>query len=275
MAQLKDTTVTGNLNVTNTVFVNAAGRNWLDGQKNRPFCVTNGTTTTAFYPWLGMTNQAAAHMIALGSISKTFYVIGSNTSRTENGFDCGFQYDFGNSIFYATGNVTCNSKFQISGYGNGNRGLAINGTNADNQVFIYNSLGAGSCWLQCRYNNTTKWYSITNVCAAASSDIRLKTNIKPTEVNALSKINLMKVRQFNRIDEENKFYSAGFIADELEKIDSNMVIGKGGYIDGHPDYKQVNTLYVAAYAIKGIQELNDEIISLKNKVAELEKRVQS
>lgn len=110
-------------------------------------------------------------------------------------------------------------------------------------------------------------------CTFTNSDIRLKQNIKDTEVNALDFINKIKIRQFDWKDKDYH-QSIGFIADELEELDSNLSEG-GGYEDAEEkamDIKSVNTFYLQGYEVKAIQELSNKVDELLKRIAELENK---
>lgn len=80
---------------------------------------------------------------------------------------------------------------------------------------------------------------------AASSDIRLKTNICPTEVEVLPLLNQIGIYQFDW-KRDGVHQKIGFIADYLEQQDSNLSIG-GGYDEhGMMDEKVVNDFYQTA-----------------------------
>ena len=125
-----------------------------------------------------------------------------------------------------------------------------------NRAFIYHGDSyAGSIWIQARHGGSWKWFSLAEACSKALSDIRLKGDIRDTEVEDAKKvIESMKIRSFERKDSHKK-YKIGFIADELEQLDPNLVDG-GGEVDGHPYYKSVNNLQMIAYVVKAMQELN-------------------
>ena len=259
MAQLKSTSINGRLTVNGGFEVTAGDSNFQNSNI-----------------WCGLIESCKEYRCAHGDGS--VWAFGQAAGSGDNS-RFGFYYNKTGLLFDINpSRVNSNSDLSIKpalSAGN-NAGIHIGQNSAGGDLYLYRSYGSSNLWiLHYKSDGNPNWINVIATLSSSTSDIRLKTNIKPTKVNALSKINLMKVRQFNRLDEENKFYSAGFIADELEKIDSNMVIGKGGYTDGHPDYKQINTLYVTAYAIKGIQELNDEIISLKNRISDLEQKIQS
>lgn len=146
------------------------------------------------------------------------------------------------------------------------------GSNADKKyIYLYNDRHSGVLWMQHYVDGTVKWHSVSAVVTKAQSDIRLKTDISYSSVNGLDSIRKMKVRSFSRVD-ENRFYPIGFIADELEQINSTLVSG-GGYVDGHPYYKSINELYLCAYAIKGIQELDTESAVQKDRIHTLEAQI--
>lgn len=146
------------------------------------------------------------------------------------------------------------------------------GSNADQKyIYLYNDRHSGVLWMQHYVNGTVKWHSVSAVVTKAQSDIRLKTDISYSSVNGLDSIRKMKVRSFSRID-ENRLYPIGFVADELEQINSTLVSG-GGYVDGHPYYKTINELYLCAYAIKGIQELDTESAVQKDRIHTLEAQI--
>lgn len=146
------------------------------------------------------------------------------------------------------------------------------GSNADQKyIYLYNDRHSGVLWMQHYVNGTVKWHSVSAVVTKAQSDIRLKTDISYSSVNGLDSIRKMKVRSFSRID-ENRLYPIGFVADELEQINDTLVSG-GGYVDGHPYYKTINELYLCAYAIKGIQELDTESAVQKDRIHTLEAQI--
>ena len=134
---------------------------------------------------------------------------------------------------------------------------------AGNRAFIYHGDSyAGSIWIQTRLDGSWKWFSLGSVCSTSLSDIRLKGDIRDTEVEDATKvIESMKIRSFERKDSHKK-YKIGFIADELEPLDPNLVDG-GGVLDGHPYYKSVNNLQMIAYVVKAMQELNLRVNNLE------------
>ena len=164
--------------------------------------------------------------------------------------------------------------FNVGGSGSKTAvGIYLGAQVAGNRAFIYHGDSyAGSIWIQTRLDGSWKWFSLGRVCSTALSDIRLKGNIRDTEVeNATKVIESMKIRSFERKDSHKK-YKIGFIADELEQLDPNLVDG-GGEVDGHPYYKSVNNLQMLAYVVKSMQELNQRVSELEKENEKLKRKL--
>lgn len=151
----------------------------------------------------------------------------------------------------------------------------------------------GSCRVPVQSNNTAKkrvaylsvgsstklyikgqWgsssYAGKNI-SGASSDIRLKENIHDCEVeSALDLINQIKIRAFDWNDrEEDTHQKIGFIADELELLDSKLAIGGGYDEQGDMDTKAVDTFYLLGYVVKAMQEMDKRLVEVENKLNKL------
>jgi hypothetical protein len=112
-----------------------------------------------------------------------------------------------------------------------------------------------------------------------SSDIRMKSNIEDSDVDALELVNAIKHRSFDMNDEH---YPIGYIAQELEKLDPQLVIkvpqsrevNGVSYFTG--DYRyQIDPNKVIPYLSKSIQQLSAENAELKRKNEELESRLEA
>ena len=107
----------------------------------------------------------------------------------------------------------------------------------------------------------------------SSSDAKLKTNIKDTEVNdAISFINKIHLHSFDwKTDDTHQ--PIGFIADELKELDERLSVGgNSDKVDenGLPiDPKCVNTFYLQGYEVKAIQELSNKVDTLEKENNEL------
>ena len=124
-----------------------------------------------------------------------------------------------------------------------------------------------------QWGSTTENYYATDYVYTNTgvSDIRLKDNVKDSEINALETVNKMQVRQFDW--KNGGHQNIGFVADELEEIDPNLALGGGYDENGEMDVKQINTSYLLNYAIKAIQELSATIKEQSCKIRELEEKL--
>lgn len=105
------------------------------------------------------------------------------------------------------------------------------------------------------YNNIDLHnYSILN-----TSDERLKTNIEPPHVDALSVINAMQTYSFDW-RESGKHENLGFIAQQLEKINPDFV--NVSPADGHYSTKEMK---IIPYLVKAVQELSIKLEKLEGK----------
>lgn len=164
--------------------------------------------------------------------------------------------------------------FNVGGSGSKTAvGVYLGAEVAGSRAFIYHGDSyAGSIWIQTRLDGSWKWFSLGRACSAALSDIRLKDDIRDTEVQDATKvIEAMQIRSFERKDSHKK-YKIGFIADELEQLDPNLVDG-GGEVDGHPYYKSVNNLQLLAYVVKAMQELNSKVTILEQENKQLKQKL--
>lgn len=130
------------------------------------------------------------------------------------------------------------------------------------------------------YNNPSSGSQTTwsgRLAVTSSSDIRLKENVKDTEVDrALDVINQIKIRSFDWKNTD-KHQKIGFVADELEEIDPSFVDeGSGGYNKfGDINPKSVNNFYMLGYIVKAMQEMSEQIEDLKAQNAKLEKEIKA
>lgn len=143
-------------------------------------------------------------------------------------------------------------------------------SNYPNIVFVKNKNTSANTTL--RANNTgTTTYTLTlpnstGTLAVASSDKRLKENIKPSEVSGLDLINKIELKQFDWLPEGKEgapHWKIGIIADELEELDENLVFGGGDNEDGTMNVKGIDTTGMIAYLVKAVQELSAEVKALR------------
>ena len=136
----------------------------------------------------------------------------------------------------------------------GNRVGAITSTSAT-AVRVYGQKGTAGAG----------YSGYTLLTGTSGSDIRLKRNIKPVEVNALPLINSIEIKSFDWIPGQRDYthQPIGMIADQIEKLDSRLVIGGGYDPDGTPNYKVIDDHYLICYLTKAVQELSAKIKELE------------
>lgn len=142
-----------------------------------------------------------------------------------------------------------------------------------------------SSWIiYMKYNDSTTVYTDKQIKAngtiltGGTSDIRLKENIKDTEITSgLSLINKIQLRSFTWKHAYNNEYAGdrwkiGMIADELELLDPKLTLGGGWEDEEHTKIskKSINTFYLQGYIIKGIQELSTIYESHEDRIRRLE-----
>ena len=115
---------------------------------------------------------------------------------------------------------------------------------------------------------TVVWWSQINKANSSSSDKRLKTNIKPTKVNALDVLNNIEMVEFNW-KKDGKFEKIGAIAQQVQKVEENFIVNDMDDKQTYNDYLRIKYYDTIPYLIKAIQELSKQNNELKNKLEEL------
>lgn len=92
---------------------------WLDGQRYNygGYNLLDATDSDSYWPWLRQTNTNTKKWFSFGILANSFYLIGSSTNRTDNGYDFGWSFDIsnGNTTFNVKGNKDNTSKTVING----------------------------------------------------------------------------------------------------------------------------------------------------------------
>lgn len=155
----------------------------------------------------------------------------------------------------ATGNITTSS-YLVAG---GNRAvtspyvhwlnIGTSGSTKYLELNLYNSYGGYSQY------GINMWVS----------DKRLKDNIEDTEYNALEKLKLIKHRQFDY--KEGGHVNLGYVADELEEVDSDLI-----FEVGEEKLKQPSIEKLIPLLSKAIQEQQEKIEKLEERLKELEEK---
>ena len=103
------------------------------------------------------------------------------------------------------------------------------------------------------------WWSQKDRFLSSSSDRKLKTNIKNTEVSAIDIINRLEFKQYNWI-KDSKFEKLGLIAQDVELIDKSKVVTL------NDNTKAIKYFELIPYLLKASQELNEENIKLRKEL---------
>lgn len=147
-----------------------------------------------------------------------------------------------------------------------NNGHIVNNFGIDDSSKLY-------CYHQRPGYDTSRIFC-TNIITA-TSDIRLKKNVKDSTLSGLDLINKIQLREFDWIDSRKiSHQKIGFIADEIEKFDPLLVEGGGYDEDGDMIVKTVDSFYLQGYEVKAIQELSQENKELKKQIEDLTKRIE-
>ena len=142
--------------------------------------------------------------------------------------------------------------------------------------YFYTQLSTSSS----RANINVSLPTSSGTLSVSSSDVRLKNNIKDTEVTALPTINKIKFRQFDWKDKKDHIHQdIGVVADELEELDNHFVLeGTGGYIEENGEEKMnvkcVDTFYLMGYYGKAIQELSELVTRQQQEINMLKTKLQ-
>lgn len=119
---------------------------------------------------------------------------------------------------------------------------------------------------------TVIWWSQINTVKSRISDKRLKTNIKPTKINALDTLNNIEIVEFNW-KKDGKFEKIGAIAQQVQTIDKDLVVHDMDDKQTYNDYLRINYYDTIPYLIKAVQELSTENKELKQRIIKLEEKV--
>ena len=74
MAQLKSTTIYGNLDVTGVLTLPCKGTTWLEGFSNSSIIVTDATDKDGYHAWISSKNDTAQYMYSMGVYKNYFCV---------------------------------------------------------------------------------------------------------------------------------------------------------------------------------------------------------
>ena len=116
------------------------------------------------------------------------------------------------------------------------------------------------------------WWSQIEDVKSSVSDERLKTNVKPTKINALETLNNIKMVEFNWI-KNGEFEKIGAIAQQVQSVDESLVVNDTSDKNNPTDYLRINYYDTIPYLIKAVQELTEENNNLKLRLQKLEDKI--
>ena len=114
------------------------------------------------------------------------------------------------------------------------------------------------------------WWSQINDVKSSISDERLKTNVKPTKINALETLNNIKMVEFNWI-KDGEFEKIGAIAQQVQSVDESLVCNDTSDKNNPTDYLRISYYNCIPYLIKAVQELSEENKILKQQIGGINK----
>lgn len=240
----------------------AKGANWSTNTKTFSLANNGSMTATAgqIGGWYirsdGFSSSSSGAFLSSTYLSKTpssglhFFTDANNSSRF---YVSGLKIDTGGYIMELNKNY-----LQFGGLHNITTRFGYGSSNMKN-VGILNA--SNNRWIIV-YNYDSGKTSIPDM---SSSDIRLKTDIRPTSIHALDLIRNIKMVEFRK---EGKYQPIGMIADWMEDLDPLLAYG-GGYDDDTINIKCIDMFYLQGYEIKAIQELADKVKELEIKIKQL------
>lgn len=167
---------------------------------------------------------------------------------------------------YANGNLYLDNYYNIAKYDNGGVGYAGSfsfGTRALNNNGGYdytNKVTFNGSSFTVWANTSVNFHSNINMNGKSitnQSDIRIKQNIAPTQINGLEVLNSIDMKEFEWCGSE-EYVPIGIIAQQLEVEAPELV--EADNVAGIKSIKTSNLIY---YAIKAIQELSSQVEQLQ------------
>ena len=114
------------------------------------------------------------------------------------------------------------------------------------------------------------WWSQINDVKSSVSDERLKTNVKPTKINALETLNNIEMVEFNWI-KDGEFEKIGAIAQQVQSVEETLVVNDTSDKNNPSDYLRISYYNTIPYLIKAVQELTEENKILKQQIGGINK----
>lgn len=303
MANLKTTIINGTLTVNSGINVNDSNQSWLNGFTHPSIRINDATNSTGYHPWLSQKNTASGQMYSIGNYDTSLMLISSTTSRTVNGTDHEINIDNGSGNIYTNYSLTVNDNITV-GRGDNHAEKNCGCYGAAGSIYLFSqviSSGSQGIWVKSPSYSTSLsmigadglisvYYTYLN----KQSDRRVKSNITDLlDKEAKIILSETKVKKFIYKKDSNKNnLQYGVIAQDLRDILINNNLGyrtilritdKKDSITNLTDLKApeeeveygVDYVQYVPLLIKGWQDHEKEIISLKNEIQELKNQLNS
>jgi hypothetical protein len=151
-------------------------------------------------------------------------------------------------------------------------GYSTNYYNPVSSNFWSVSANSDSNWVVSQSGGFSMFLStgVASTTWSNNSDERLKTNINPVS-SILSSLMQLQVKSFNYLSNPDAPVSIGFIAQDVQKIPelSRMVSDGVGKAPDGTSYLGMNQSVLIPYLVKGMQEQQAQIETLKQQMAAL------
>ena len=255
---------------------------WINAISESAIDIWSSTDTASFNSFGGIWTKDGKWAFGTLNSDSSFRLIYATATRLANmtnGYDTG--YTFGNDGTFtadaiSTGSVTASGAVSASTVSasakGGLKGMPSDDTGALREAVLTGTSTARISRFWHGANTTASIHSYrgnswaTYTFSVASSDKRLKENVRDTEVKqAMDLVSQIKMRSFDWKDDK-KHQKIGFIADELEELDSGLAIGGGEDENGNMNVKAVDTFYLLGYLVKALQEANERIKKLERRL---------
>ena len=109
MAQLKSTTINGNLTVSGegtSSFFTSKKCTWLEGLTTGTLNIQNMSDTSSYYPWISGTHSGSHKRFSMGVFQNSLYIMGSSDTKTDNSYDAEMHFDISENKLHAKSVVT-------------------------------------------------------------------------------------------------------------------------------------------------------------------------
>ena len=109
------------------------------------------------------------------------------------------------------------------------------------------------------------------VAVSAFSDARIKRNVKVSKVNALDRIDAIKMYEYDFTDSKYGEHSElGYIAQQLKKVIPECVVSVPQNEEqmGYDELYQVQDVHLIPYLVKAVQELSSKVDELEKQIGE-------